>query len=84
MEDSKLEPVFPRLPIIPTAIHGGWLGGHRHDDHSSYTIIYATVSAALVTGTMKTQNHIKTSLPKNIDTTALDTERFTMSQEFTK
>ena len=56
------EPVFPKLPTIPSAVYKG-LGGHTDDDYSSCTI---TTSAKLVTGTLKTQSHIttlETSLP---------------------
>ena len=50
MEDYKVtavEPVFPKLPVIPSTIHDC---GHRDDDHSFCTI---TKSAELVTGKIK-------------------------------
>ena len=79
MEGSKPErPVFPRLPITPSAIHKGQLDVHTN---SSCTII---VSAKLVTGLL-----LKTSMlpschePKNTVCTT-DTERLIMSQELTK
>ena len=50
MEYCKGEPVFPKLPIIPTAIHCGY----RDDEHSCCT-------AELVTG--KTQNITVTRTP---------------------
>ena len=40
VEQSKLEPVYPKLPVTPSTIH-------RHEDCSSCTI---TPSAELVTG----------------------------------
>ena len=47
-------PVFPNLPIIPGTIYKG-LDGCTNDNHSSYfPISTASVSAELVTGSLKT------------------------------
>ena len=68
------EPVFPKLPRIPSAVHKG-LGVHMDDDYSSIT-----TTGILVTGTLKTQSHITTleaSLPScHQSENTMDTERF--------
>ena len=62
MEDFKsIEPVFPKLPIIPSTIYH--LGECKHDDYTS-----CTASSQLVTGTGNTQSCITTtpiSLPSH-------------------